>query len=104
MIISRLSYLALALACVLRWATCGSSAFAYQPLVNDTWRAKQRGSEKIDRNQIDSEVKYNYELEVHFVQGREPPQVKREVWGAAAPQGSYTPAGFVVPKVRTLGF
>ena len=67
MIISRLSYLAVALACVLRWAACGSSAFAYQTLVNDTRRAKQRGSEKNDSNHIDSEVKYNYELEVHFV-------------------------------------
>ena len=69
MIISRLSYLALALACVLRWAACVSSAFAYQTLVNDTRRVKQRGSEKNDRNQIDSEVNYNYELEVHFVHG-----------------------------------
>ena len=73
MIISRLSYLALALARVLLWAACVSSAFAYQTLVNDTRRAKQRGSEKNDRNQIDFEVKYNHELEVHFVHSPTPP-------------------------------
>ena len=30
-------------------------------------RSRENETEKNDRNQIDSEVKYNYELEVHFV-------------------------------------
>jgi hypothetical protein len=46
-------------------------------------RSRENETEKNDRNQIDSEVKYNYELEVHFVQPRRPPH--QGVWGGREP-------------------